>query len=227
MRRKRLEPVGRREATTRSSRRARSSRRRSANGRARGHRLRPAHRSAAAPELGLGARGLEGVQLLERHSGRPNRRSRATPPSGKMFRRTCVTPAIDRSVLSKPWRESACSGVRGSSSCQSSPGAAAVHTSRLHAAGRVALEMPRVHLDARNRAARAKPHDRPVVAGRPPPPGFPAVRHAARGPRHDEVVAPTRRTCRCCRRRAHRARARRDRSRLRRRSASQSGVTSP
>src|SRR5262249_8058283 len=53
------------------------------------HLSHPARRSAARFELSFGVRRWQTVQFLDRHAGRPNRRSRATPPSGKILKRTC------------------------------------------------------------------------------------------------------------------------------------------
>ena len=53
----------------------------------------------------------------------------------------------------------------------------------------VALEVPRVDLDARDRAARAEPDDRPVVPGRAAPLRLPAVGHVRAVAGHDQVVA--------------------------------------
>ena len=56
-------------------------------------------------------------------------------------------------------------------------------------AGRVALEVRGVDLQALDRAGRGEPDDRPVVAGAAAAPGLPAVGHAARRAGLDQVVA--------------------------------------
>src|SRR5712691_5703589 len=55
-----------------------------------GHGARPSPRPAAASKFSLRACRIEVVERVERHAGRPNSRKRATPPSGKILKRTCV-----------------------------------------------------------------------------------------------------------------------------------------
>ena len=113
-----------------------------------------------------------------------------------MLNRTCVTSPIARSVV---FERVARVRLERRARHQLLPVPAArqvrarrvVRGARLEAArpGRVALEVPRVHLHPPNRARGAETDDRPVVPGPAAPPGFPSVAHVRRIARHDQVVA--------------------------------------
>ena len=138
MRGERLEPVGGRSSAAPDAHRPSSAIASTLGERPRGrHRARPARRAAAAQQLARRRRSRSSAFRLGRaacsessprargsavdHRGRPNSRSRPTPPSGKMLNRTCVTSPIARSSSSKVCRACGCSGVRGSSSRHSTP----------------------------------------------------------------------------------------------------------
>ena len=120
----------------------------------------------------LRLRGGEGVQARQRRSRRrrsdarvPHSRSRATPPSGKMFSRTCVMGPIGRTSSSQRWRVWGCrSGslqqrhppARCRPSARSIVGAGRVDAFQRRAAGRVAHEEVRIQLDAVD-GVRARP----------------------------------------------------------------------
>ena len=86
------------------------------------HPLDPAGGAAAArqrrPGLRLGKRIEMGCQRLGHSTGtgRPHSRSRATPPSGKILSRTCVTGRRAAVGTGKRWRRFGPRRVRGSSS---------------------------------------------------------------------------------------------------------------
>src|SRR5205823_4195056 len=117
--------------------------------RARGeHRVHPVSRAAATTEGD--ARGGDGerVQIRSRggrHADLPHTRSRATPPSGKMFSRTWVTGSRFPGGTARRWRALARSVVRATSSCQGAPSGGAPlpgtsHPSRLALSGKLPLK---------------------------------------------------------------------------------------
>src|SRR5690242_21372521 len=87
------------------------------------HGIDPAARRAAAGERRTGRVPRQSVQVLS-GSGRPHSLSLATPPSGKMFSRTCVIGMRAWRAIGIRWRALARSVVLGTSSRQlaSSPG---------------------------------------------------------------------------------------------------------
>ena len=75
----------------------------------------------SAPARRLDVQRIELQRCVSGRSACPNRRSRAMPPSGKIFKRTCVTSPPSRTSSSKTCRVCGCSGVRGSSSRHAAP----------------------------------------------------------------------------------------------------------
>ena len=196
MRRKRLEPVGRPQATDQIVSPSAIIASTSANGRAAviasAQRADPQQRRNSASARAA----LERVQLLERHaSGRPNRRSRADAAVGKDVQphvraRRRSTAASRRTRGAR----SGCSGVRGSSLPASRVRrgvAPAVHARRgCTPPGALPLKC-RVSTSTRSIVpARAEPHDRPVVPGRRAAAAFPSRRAMSRAaPGHDAGCA--------------------------------------
>src|SRR5213078_2925590 len=112
--------------------------------RARGeHRVHPVSRAAATAERGTRGGDGERVQIRGRgHTGLPHTRSRATPPSGKMFSRTCVTGSRG---TARRCRAFARRSLRGTSSRQPAssggvPAVATSHPSRLALSGKLPLK---------------------------------------------------------------------------------------
>ena len=125
----------------------------------------------------------------------PHSRSRLTPPSGKMFRRTCVTAPCARCSVVKKCR---CVGrqlhlgqqrhPRRAGDQVGDPRARRVDALERAAIRVVALEVVGVDLDRVERAAGAEADQDPVVAGRALAPRLPAAAHVLGPARQEQVV---------------------------------------